>query len=80
MRLVSHTGAYNIGRQQGQAKDAADVGPIDLLDASDFRVGCVRVQLLSPAERCPGVGAVRRVLPPRFADGLPYCEFPRRPS
>jgi hypothetical protein len=43
------------------AKDAADVGPIDLLDGGDFRAGCVRVQLLSPAERCPGVGAVRCV-------------------
>jgi hypothetical protein len=25
-------------------------------------------------------GWVRRVLPPRFADVPPYCEFPRRPS
>jgi hypothetical protein len=56
----------NVGRQQDQAKDAADVGPIDLLDGGDFRVGCVRVQLLSLAERCPGVGlsdaCYRRVL------------------
>jgi hypothetical protein len=29
----------NVGRQQGQAKDAADVGPIGLLDGGDFRVG-----------------------------------------
>jgi hypothetical protein len=41
------------GRQQDQAKDAADVGPIDLLDAGDFRVGCVRVQLLSLADSSP---------------------------
>jgi hypothetical protein len=35
----------------------------------------VRVQLLSLAERCPRSGAVRRVLPPRFAVACRIANF-----
>ncbi len=46
-------GLDNVGRQQGQAEDAADIGGVDLLGGGDFLDGGVDAgfQQLAPAKR-----------------------------